>query len=361
MNDSERVLSDLSKMRFYKELVLDNLRVTEEGTTEKEIADLLINGIDFIIAIQLKARNEQDQTDSIEKELKWLTNKCKAAKKQVKESISSIRSGNLPSLENGRKRQVYLSASAEIVPLVIFMNENIGDNYPHVLYKHSEDGMDINCMSFQDFQKICRALLSPMEIVEYLKWRLTFYKTHGDVNVSIYMDDKENITLVKPSHGEALCYQFVAENYGRVEDQELEQCIEGFTDFLHNLPDKVVVESEHNGSYPLLLFFAHFNRIEIVNFAKRLRKTLDAAQKGDFRCCASLRNTKQHYTIVFFSTHDSYVFNIDIPDQNVLEQIINQMGVSDFDILLEVVCYWENSEDYHIDFGVTDKKGRYIR
>ena len=133
MNDSERFLSAFSELRFYKKLVLRNLHFTVEGSTEKEVADLLIYGGDFVIAIQLKARNEKDQTSDPEKELKWLTNKCKVAKKQVKESITFIRSGDLPTFENGRNKQVKLSATTEIIPLVVFMNDNIRNNYVDLL------------------------------------------------------------------------------------------------------------------------------------------------------------------------------------------------------------------------------------
>src|SRR5699024_6562829 len=120
----------------------------------KEVADLLLNLGDIIIAIQLKARSEPDKTKSLEKEIKWLDHKCRDAKKQVKDSIVHIRNGNLPALENERGQYISIDPDADIIPLIIFMNENIGDKYDHVLRKHSEDGMDINCLSFSDFQTV---------------------------------------------------------------------------------------------------------------------------------------------------------------------------------------------------------------
>ena len=242
MNDSEKMLSAFSELYFYKELVLRNLHFTPEGSTEKEVADLLINGGDFIIAIQLKSRNEKDQTSELEKELKWLNSKCKAAKRQVKESIEFINTGKLPAFENGRKKRVKLSVTAEIIPLIVFMNDSVVDDYQHVLYKHSDEGMDINCMSFHDFQKMCKALLSPMEIVEYLKWRLSYYLKNGNVNISIYMDN-DSFTMVKPTHCESLCLQFVAEKYGIKSTQERQEYSRAFSEMLHKLPSRVVMES----------------------------------------------------------------------------------------------------------------------
>lgn len=353
MNDSEKFLSAFSELYFYKELVLRNLHFTIENSTEKEVADLLVYGGDFIIAIQLKARNEKDQTSDPEKELKWLTSKCKLAKKQVKESIAFIRSGNLPPFENGRNKQVQLSATVEIIPLVIFTNDNIENNYPHILRKHSEDGMDINCMSFTDFQQMCKVLLSPMEIVEYLRWRLFFFQNNGNVNISVHMDDKDNIMFVKPSLGEALGHQFIAEKYGVEGDQERKKYIEAFTDMLHKLPDRIVVESESESSYPLILFFAHFNRLEIKAFVERVTRALKAAHEEEYSICGSIRNIKQRYAVFFVSTHDGKCFNMDY-----LAEIAQKKGV--FDILLQVFCYWENNVEFRIDYIFQDNAGRYL-
>lgn len=353
MNDSEKILSAFSEMHFYKELVLDNLHFTPESSTEKEVADLLINGGDFIIAIQLKARNEREKTDDSEQELKWLTKKCKEAKRQVKESIAYISSGNLPAFENKRNRTVQLSASTEIVPLVIFMNNTIESNYPHILLKHSDEGMDINCMSFSDFQQMCRVLLSPMEIKEYLKWRLLFFQKNGNVNISTYLNNNDNITLVKPLQREALAYQFVVENYGVEEDQERKLYVEAFRDMLHKLPTRVVIESEHDSSYPLVLFFAHFNRLEIKEFVERIHKALRASIEQKYTICGSLRNVEQRYVIFFVSSHDGYALDMDF-----LAEIARKKGT--FDILLQVFCYWENNEEFRLDYIFQDMASRYL-
>ena len=156
VNETEKVLSAFAQMYFFKELVQDRLQFIEDGSTEKEVADLLLNLGDIIVAIQLKARSESDKTENLEKEIKWLNHKCKDAKKQVKESIIHIRNGKLPAFENERGQYISIDPEAEIIPLVIFMNEDIGNKYDHVLWKHSVDGMDINCLSFLDFQTVCR-------------------------------------------------------------------------------------------------------------------------------------------------------------------------------------------------------------
>ncbi len=59
MTNSEKLLSFFSEDFFYKELVYADLKFVPEGGTEIELADLIINLEDVILAIQLKERNER--------------------------------------------------------------------------------------------------------------------------------------------------------------------------------------------------------------------------------------------------------------------------------------------------------------
>lgn len=336
VNETEKVLSAFAQMYFFKELVQDQLQFTEDGSTEKEVADLLLNLGDIIVAIQLKARSDADKTEDQEKEIKWLNHKCKDAKKQVKDSIMHIRTGNLPAFENERGQYISIDPDANIIPLVIFMNEDIGDKYDHVLRKHSEDGMDINCLSFQDFQTICKELLTPIEIVEYLRWRLSFYQNNGNVNISIFMGDDDSVLFTKPASGEALVHQFLAEQYGIKHAKEMEPYVAPFQWMLHNLPERVVAESIDNSSYPMILFFSHFDRTEIKAFEERISRALESAKRGEYTIVGSLRNTLRKYVIFFVSTHDGLTLPMDYLDE------LAQKGEAEFDKLIQVFLYWEN-------------------
>lgn len=59
MTNSEKLLSSFSEDFFYKELVYTDLKFVPEGGTEIELADLIINLEDVMLAIQLKERNER--------------------------------------------------------------------------------------------------------------------------------------------------------------------------------------------------------------------------------------------------------------------------------------------------------------
>lgn len=353
MNDSEEILSAFSELYFYKELVQSNLYFTPARDTEKQAADLLINAGDFIIAIQLKSRNENQKTADKEQELKWLIRQCKDAKRQVKESIAYIMSGELPSFENGRQKKIWVASDAEIIPLVVFMNDSIGDDYPHILCRHSDKGMDINCLSFVDFQKMCRVLLTPIEIKQYLSWRLEYFRKYGRVNISIF-EDYNSIRIVKPTCRESLVHQFIYERYGMASEQKSKTYATDFSEMLQKLPEKVVIESVDDSSYPIILFFSHFDRLEIEKYVDRISKALNYAKEEKYTIVGSLRNIEQKYVIVFVSTHDGYAI-----DMKYLEKIARKKG--DFDTLLQVYCYWESSEEFRIDFCLKDYASKYLK
>lgn len=355
VNETEKILSAFTRMCFFKELVQDRLQFTEDGGTEKEVADLLLNLGDIIVAIQLKARNESDKTEDQEKEIKWLNHKCKDAKKQVKYSIMYIRTESLPAFENERGQFISIDSNAEIIPLVIFMNEDIGDTYDHVLWRHSEDGMDINCLSFRDFQTICRELLTPIEIVEYLKWRLSFYQKNGNVNVSIFMGKDDTVLFTRPAHGEALVQHFLAENYGIKNAKELESYVSSFQWMLHKLPERIVVESISDSSYPMILFFSHFDRVEIKAFVERISRSLESAKNGEYTIVGSLRNTLRRYVIFFVSSHDGLALPMDY-----LEELAHNNKV-EYDKLIQVFLYWKNAEEYRIDYVFQDSSNQYLK
>ena len=164
MTNSEKLLSSFSEDFFYKELVYADLKFVPEGGTEIELADLIINLEDVILAIQLKERNEKDRTQDKNVEEKWLKKKCKKAKEQIKDTILFINNEKV-SFANARGKETKINPNAEIVPLVVFENVSISE-YEHLLRSHTTDGLSVNCMSINDFQLMCQELVSPIEIIE---------------------------------------------------------------------------------------------------------------------------------------------------------------------------------------------------
>ena len=343
-NDSEDILSAFSKLYFFDELVHDHLRFTPMGSTEKEVADLLLNLGDIIVVIQLKWRNNVHISSDEVEEIKWLGKKCKEAKKQVKESIKYIHDGNLPPFENGKKQKIKLNAEAKIIPLVIFMNKRI-DKYEHIIQKHSDEGLNVNCFSYEDFKKMSEILVTPIEIVNYIEWRQKFFEDNGSVDFMIYEADDGTISFTKPNKNESLVYQFLSENYGIQKANELAVDTQMFREFLHRLPEHTVMRSQENSDCEIIKFFAHFDRIEIHQFNEKLELSIREAQNQnkEYTLVGSLRNVLRAYAIVFVSSKYGKSIPMEILYQGTLKK-------SEVKILLQIIVYWENNTDYRVDF-----------
>ncbi len=338
MNKSEQLLSAFAEHYFYKEFVHDDLWFTPPGETKVELADLIINLGDYIIAIQLKSRESSKQTHDLKREEKWLAENCKLAKKQVKKTLERIEAGELPQFKNKRGDYAVFDKSAEVIPLVVFDNDYI-QKYHHLLRKHKEGSISVNCMSFPDFREMCKVLCSPIEIVEYLKYRHDFFSESGDADVLIHLG-KKNIVMVKPQHKESLVHQYLANQYDQKEMMEFNSYLKPFRFFLQCLPRHITEKSSENGDYRILQFLAHLDRKEIYAFMSRLNRTKDDAQKGLAGILYSLRPISNEYAILFVAGR--------MYTSDYLLKIVRK--TADVKVLLQVGVIWVDDENFKIDF-----------
>lgn len=340
MTNSEKLLSSFSENYFYKELVYSQLKFVPDGGTEIELADLIINLEDVILAIQLKERNEEDRTQDKNIEEKWLKKKCKKAKEQIKDTISYIKTEKV-SFVNARGKRTMINSDAEIVPLVVFENKSIC-KYEHLLRSHRNDGLTVNCMSLDDFKYMCRQLLSPLEIIEYIKWRKEFYNKSGSINLLV-TETHKGFLLSKPQKNEMLVQQYLYEQYGEAVLSEDKLYYELFRQYVSVLYEHMKVESELNGCYEVVKLLAHLYRDEIKCFVERVEKVLLIAKSKRFEIVGTLRNVKKEYAIVFTATEQGE----QIPSEKLLSVVFDKQKVN---TLLQVITYWINDDEYRIDF-----------
>ena len=203
----------------------------------------------------------------------------------------------------------------------------------------------MNCISFADFQTMCKVLVTPIEIVSYLDYRKEFYENYRKVDVLIYTDEHDNILLAKPMQEETLVYQFIASVYGVHKITENEDYLTGFQDILHALPEHTVVESEENATYPILLFLAHFSRLEIKAFLERVRSAKKMSQDGKYDIVGSMRRRDSEYVIFVVAAKPKCM----LPTEYLL---LLARQKADVKKMLQVAVYWENSEYFHMDFSL---------
>ena len=92
-------------------------------------------------------------------------------------------------------------------------------------------------MSFSDFCEMCKVLVTPIEIVEYLEYRKAIYQECEDVDIFIFDGIDDEMVITKPRKNESLVHQFLAEKYGMKESDKQKLPVQYFRNFLHLLPE----------------------------------------------------------------------------------------------------------------------------
>ncbi len=344
MNNSEKLLSSFSEKIFYKELVYSNLKFIPNGGTEVELADLIINLEDIVLAIQLKERNKSNQSNDSKKEEKWLLKRCKEAKKQVEDTISYINNEEVIFV-NSRGKRTRINSNAEIVPLIVFENSNILE-YEHLILNHSKEGLIVNCISMGDFKLMCMELMSPIEIIDYIKWRKKFYQQNNDIDVLI-TDTENGFFISKPQMKETLVQQYLYEQYGEKILNENTSYLGIFKGYVSVLFEHTVESSSMDACYEIVNFLAHLCRDEIKGFVERVKKAIEGPHQNEI--VGSLRNVKNEYVIVFISSNQGEV----IPTKKLLPFVSKNQKVRK---LLQVIVYRINKNEYKIDFHYYNEK-----
>ena len=333
MNESEKLLSKFSQIYFFEEFVQDNLQFSENNGDSKELADLILNLEDVVIAIQMKERSDGAITMSELEEKKWFDNKTREAKKQIKTTIDLIKHGKIPAFLNKRGIEIKIRKDAEIIPLIIFKNESITD-YPRILKKHSETGQNVNCMSLKDFEIMCLMLISPGEIIDYLKYRCQFYEKYGHV-----------INATSLPECEAALFAYFIKRYGKMDSQEDFMQYEVFREFVQQTAERSIVGRDAKDTYEIILLMAHFRIDMIKAFVERVNLAKEKAKRREYGRIGSLRDDRGEKFVVSFESSQS---GLPYPCEDLLKKCAEKK--CKFRQLLQVVVWWENTEKYRIDY-----------
>ena len=202
--------------------------------------------------------------------------------------------------------------------------------------------MNVNCMSLDDFKLMCQKLMSPIEIIEYIKWRQKFYEKNGSVDILITETDN-NFHVSKPQKGETLIYQYLYEQYGDDMLTEDVTYIDLFRRYVSVLHEHIEMLSEANASYEIVKFLAHLFRDEIKCFTERVEKALIVSKQKKFEIVGTLRNSQSNYAVVFLATEQREV----LTSEKLLQVIFEKQVVHR---LLQVIVYWISDKQYKIDF-----------
>lgn len=177
---SESTVSLINESIFYQEFTFDKNNFEPNKGHTKELADNVILLDDIKIIIQIKERNKNKARQDINK---WFKNKVLTkAKKQIKDTVFFFEESDDIVISNRRNQQINIekTKSENLRKVIIYdTDEKLSKNNENRKFYNSKDVGYIHIFNLEDYYWICKYLITPAELNEYLLFRekfTVFYK-----------------------------------------------------------------------------------------------------------------------------------------------------------------------------------------
>jgi hypothetical protein len=175
-NKSENLISQINESVFYKEFTFDKNEFELTKGESKELADNILLLDEIKIIIQIKERNKDLATKSADK---WFSNKIlNKAKNQIKETVSFLKSNNKIPVFNRREQFVRIGkiSNSELKKIIIYdIEEQLSEKYDNLKFYFSSQVGNIHIFNVEDYYWVCKYLITPAELNEYLIFRERFF------------------------------------------------------------------------------------------------------------------------------------------------------------------------------------------
>ncbi len=280
---SEHAITSINQNVFYKEFTFDKNEFYPTPGEQKELADNIILLDDLLFIIQIKERNKDEIKTAID-ENKWFNNVVlKKAKKQIKDSIDFFNSHPHILITNRREHTIDVSKAtlANVNKIIIYApNSDLLTETNHFLkfYESSEVG-NIHLFHIEDYHWVCRYLITPAELNEYLKFRERIYIKHKTIinnfpeqYVLAHFLNTDDETTIDEKYIETL------KNLNAdADDYDIAFLINSFY-------DKIRVDEQKNTLmyYPIIREIAKLKRYELAEFKQRYLKTIEDVKANSF-------------------------------------------------------------------------------
>ena len=276
---SEIDVNTINTNVFFKEFTFgfENFIKNSENT-EIELADNIVWLDDVAVIYEVKERNQEERKVSFDN---WFKNKIlNKAVKQIKNTIKVLESQSGITIKNNRGLEIELSSiPLENLGKVIIYNPNeiIPEETRFLKFYCSKEAGLIHLFHLEDYLWVCRYLITPYEVNDYLVFREQFYD-------------------IQSSNLDALPEQYILGHY--FSDTDFDVMIPDFVEllkkakadndsfylsqYLSDFGDKVEYTKGKNDYYFILREIAKLHRNELKEFKKRFVRLFDLCKKDSF-------------------------------------------------------------------------------
>lgn len=278
MTNSEEHINEINTNIFFKEFTfgLDNIIITENNQ-QVELADNIVCFEDYFIIYQIKERNLIEKSVSYEK---WFNNKVlNKAVKQIKSTVKILNSEDEIIIKNNRQhiRQLNKLPLENLRKVIIYdPKEEILEEVRFKKFYESDIVQLIHLFHIEDYHWICKYLVTPYEVYDYLTFREAFYE-HKHVHLNVLPEQYLLGHFLSGADYDHFNPGYI-ENLTNL-NNDVDSFDLGF--YLSKFGDKVKFTTNENDYYYILAEIAKLHRNELKEFKKRFLKIFELCKETD--------------------------------------------------------------------------------
>lgn len=279
---SESIITKINQNVFFKEFTFDN-NDFYPNDGKKQLADNIILLDELLFIIQVKERNPAS-VKSKEDENKWFENTVlKAAKNQIKESLKYFARYSELQIKNIRNQLIEVNqANLKLAnKLIIYLPNSslISSSNKEIKFYESKQVGNIHVLSVEDYFWICRFLITPTEVDEYLKFRKRIYLRHKSI-IKIF-PEQYILSHFLNTNNESVINEKYIETLSKFDSEENEFDVSGI---LNNFLEKIHYERQKKSiEYHLIIKeIAKLKRYEMLEFKKRFQTIIEDVKLNSF-------------------------------------------------------------------------------
>jgi hypothetical protein len=282
MTQSEKLLTQINNNLFFKEFTYAQTEIYGDGGDTKELADNVVWLDELLLVYQVKGREIAGVGD-IASEEKWFEKTVAVkAKKQIRDTLNFFNTWKkLPVInERGQTIDIAQAAGQQFIKLVIYEpNSELLEAKRNIKFLESSTAGLIHLFQLKDYELVCKYLVTPVELAEYLQFREDMFLLHG---AAVNRRPEEYL----------IAHFFSSPDNSVIDDRLLDNLSKIDTDtgsfevgwILSNFFEKMVLyENGKETDYHFILKeIARLNRFELQAFSERYKSTLNNAHTNTF-------------------------------------------------------------------------------
>lgn len=180
-NQSEQEITQINQNVFFKEFTFDKNDFIIDNRNKVELADNVLWLDDLLIIIQIKEKDSEG-CSSVED---WLKNKVfNKAKNQIKSTLRYLYEHKTISIANGHNDNHILDIQKIVsVHSVVIYKIDDWKKESEIAKKYiTRDNCFIHFISLDDYMQVCRYIITPVELGQYLMFREEVLRSNTNID-----------------------------------------------------------------------------------------------------------------------------------------------------------------------------------